>query len=75
VTIRELIDALTEIERQHGPDVPVCHHDDWDFFVVERVWFCASSDNPSDEPDFVAIEGDTIQPVQLPGGPYHEESK
>jgi hypothetical protein len=67
MTIRELIDALTEIEREHGPDVPVCHHDDWDYFVVETVAY-ADADDEGHEPAHVWIEGDTVRACELPGG-------
>jgi hypothetical protein len=79
MTIRELINALTEIERQHGPDVPVCHYDDWEYFLVTRVSFVPEFHEAPDYvvPKYVAIDGsDTLWPSRLPGGSeYEEESK
>lgn len=34
--ISEVINALVAIKEKHG-DLVVTHHDDWDFFVVDKV--------------------------------------
>jgi hypothetical protein len=70
MTLREVIDALTEIERQHGPGVPVCHHDDWEDFLVEAVDY-SPADEEGFEPAYVGIYGDSVRACQLPGGAEH----
>jgi hypothetical protein len=76
VTIRELIDALTELEREHGPDVPVFHHDDWDYFLVDSVEFSPPVDDDGyKEPASVALTGETTRACELPGGSDYKESK
>jgi hypothetical protein len=68
MTIKELIGRLTQIAIEAGPDLPVCHHDDWDFFVVDVVEMRPAQDG---EPAHVAISGDDTRACELPGGAEH----
>jgi len=61
MSLRELINALTALELEYGPNVPVAQHDDWDFFVVQSVTYEPEyvPDDDSGElpaPAYIAIE-------------------
>lgn len=74
MTVREVIEALQAIEQEHGPNVPVCHHDDWDFFLVQSVTYEEKYDEGGSVwPEHVAIDCDHYRTriSQLPGG-YEE---
>jgi hypothetical protein len=63
MTIRECIEALQTIAQEHGPDVLVFHHDDWNYFLVTSITVVLSQDGTDPienmaHPTYVQIEGD-----------------
>lgn len=69
MTLDQVIDALTQLRALCGGGTPVCHHDDWDDFLVEQVTLVPAvpptdprSGYPYEIPAYVLIEGQTHSP-------------
>lgn len=60
MTLDELIEKLQKIRAEHGGDLPVLHHDDWEDFLVEKVKVLEKDERPDNKcPKRIVIEGDT----------------
>jgi hypothetical protein len=61
MTLNELIERLEAIRREHGGDLIVMHHDDWDSFAVETIVYeppYSENDGEYRLPEHVLIEGE-----------------
>lgn len=61
MTLTELIERLEAIRAEHGGEIIVMHHDDWDTFAVEKVEHIPPYSEDEGRyriPDHVLITGD-----------------
>lgn len=60
MTLDEMLSALNAIRQEHGGDLLVLHHDEWEHFLVESISVEPESDVPENciHPKHIRIDGE-----------------